>query len=444
MSVRPGHHREHGGLAATRVADHRDELAFADLQIETIDHGLWTFGCGVDLDDLGEIDKAVVGAGGCERCVDGDAFGHVDGGLDALGQGGVAQREAAGEGGAGDLFGDAARGQCGQLNDVAALAGGVFVRQADQVLGDLGAQLLEARVVVHGAAVARAGNVDHERGAERGAGADVERDDAVGHHQGFVHIVGDEHHGLGVFAPDAHDLVLQVGAGQGVERRERLVEQQHIGVGGQGARHRHALAHAAGELGGLFVDGGREAHHGHIALHPLGALGRAFAGEHAVHRQRHVVAHAEPGHQRIALEHDAAVGAGAGDGLAVLQHVAAVGADQAREQADQRGLAAAGKPDDGHELARLHAQVQVLQDLGAASARAIAFADVFQLQRGGVGHGHQRGLVRGAVVSRRGWVLRARFMAASCGFGVVRFSGAPRGFAAPASGGRGRSRSGRW
>ncbi len=84
-----------------------------------------------------------------------------------------------------------------------------------------------------------------------------------------------------------------------------------------------------------------------------------------------------------------------------FEHLAAVGADQAREQADQRGLAAAGETDDGHELARLHAQVQVLQDLGAVGARAIAFADVFQLQRSGVGHGHQGGLVRGAVVSRR-------------------------------------------
>ena len=48
-----------------------------------------------------------------------------------------------------------------------------------------------------------------------------------------------------------------------------------------------------------------------------------------------------------------------------LQHLAAVGLRQAGQQADQRGLAAAGETDDGDEFAPLDAQVQVLQHLGA-------------------------------------------------------------------------------
>ena len=43
----------------------------------------------------------------------------------------------------------------------------------------------------------------------------------------------------------------QVLAHLGVERTERLVEQQHLRVDGQRARQRHALALAAGQLVGV-------------------------------------------------------------------------------------------------------------------------------------------------------------------------------------------------
>ena len=49
------------------------------------------------------------------------------------------------------------------------------------------------------------------------------------------------------------DLVLHVAADQRVEGRERLVEEQHVGVGGQGAGQADALLHAAGELVGVGV-----------------------------------------------------------------------------------------------------------------------------------------------------------------------------------------------
>ena len=61
----------------------------------------------------------------------------------------------------------------------------------EQVLDDLGAQRLEARVVVERLAVARARDVDRERRAERGAGPGAERDDAVGEQDGLVDVVGD-------------------------------------------------------------------------------------------------------------------------------------------------------------------------------------------------------------------------------------------------------------
>ena len=41
--------------------------------------------------------------------------------------------------------------------------------------------------------------------------------------------------------------------GLGVERAERLVEQQHVGLGGERPGDGHALAHAAGQLAGQRV-----------------------------------------------------------------------------------------------------------------------------------------------------------------------------------------------
>ena len=39
----------------------------------------------------------------------------------------------------------------------------------------------------------------------------------------------------------------------GIERRERLVHQQDVGVGGEGAGEADALLHAAGQLVRIFV-----------------------------------------------------------------------------------------------------------------------------------------------------------------------------------------------
>ena len=47
--------------------------------------------------------------------------------------------------------------------------------------------------------------------------------------------------------------VLHVALGLGVERAERLVEQQHVGLGGEGPGDGHPLAHAARQLAGEGV-----------------------------------------------------------------------------------------------------------------------------------------------------------------------------------------------
>src|SRR2546426_538456 len=66
-------------------------------------------------------------------------------------------------------------------------------------------------------------------------------------------VVSDENDGLPGGALDLEQLVLQGLPRLRVERAERLVHEEHIGVKSETARDRHPLAHATGELPGVVV-----------------------------------------------------------------------------------------------------------------------------------------------------------------------------------------------
>jgi hypothetical protein len=143
-----------------------------------------------------------------------------------------------------------------------------------------------------------------------GARAVAHQQDAVGEQDGFVHVVGDHEHGLVRGLDDLQQLVLDGAAGQRVERAEGFVEQQHLGLDGEGAGDADALLHAAGEFGRLLVDGVAEADHFEILVpcaRDLFALSSPGGG---CARRIRRSSDAHPGHQRVALEHHAAVEAG--------------------------------------------------------------------------------------------------------------------------------------
>jgi hypothetical protein len=71
---------------------------------------------------------------------------------------------------------------------------------------------------------------------------------AVGELERFFLVVGDEDGGVAGAVMDLAQPAAQLAAHLGVERAERLVEQQHLGFDRHGAGKRHALALAAGEL----------------------------------------------------------------------------------------------------------------------------------------------------------------------------------------------------
>src|SRR5436853_143019 len=107
--------------------------------------------------------------------------------------------------------------------------------------------------------------------------------------------------------------ILHLGAGDGVERAERLVEAEHALARQERAREGDALAHAAGELARRAA---LEAMQAELCEERGGALAGARAGDAGdAQRERGVVERVEPGHEQVALGHER--GGLAPDGAAV-------------------------------------------------------------------------------------------------------------------------------
>ena len=171
-----------------------------------------------------------------------------------------------------------------------------------------------------------------------------EHQHAVGQEHRLVDLVGDEQHGLAALLPDAHQLGLHDLAGLRVERRERLVHQQDFRVDRERAGEVDALAHAAGQLARIVVLEAVEPDQLE-QLHGAPPLDRAdLAGD--LGPDDGVGEHRAPRQQAVALEHEAAVAAGTVQRAAVEQQLAGARGLEARDDAQERGLAAArsGRP----------------------------------------------------------------------------------------------------
>ena len=144
------------------------------------------------------------------------------------------------------------------------------------------------------------------------AGARGHDDDAVAHVDRLVDVVGDEQHRRAARFPEAQHLVLHAHAREGVERAERLVEQQHLRVIDQRAGERDALGHAAGEMVRVGVGEGFQADEAHELVDLVALLAQHAARDQA---RLDVAADGEPGEQVGVLEDQAALGARAGDRL---------------------------------------------------------------------------------------------------------------------------------
>ncbi|MNN17370.1 hypothetical protein D3C81_1305570 [compost metagenome] len=178
----------------------------------------------------------------------------------------------------------------------------------------------------------------------------------VGHFQRLFLVVRDEHAGHMQFIVQAAQPAAQFLAHLGVQRAERFVEQQHARLNGQRAGQRNALALPARELRRIAVGQPVELHQFQQRLHLLADLrfrGPLGARLHA-QAEGHVLEHAHMLEQRVVLEHEAhlALAHMLVRGIAPGQHdLSRVGALQAGDDAQQRGLAATGRPQQRGQLA---------------------------------------------------------------------------------------------
>ena len=95
--------------------------------------------------------------------------------------------------------------------------------------------------------VARPAEIDRPQRADLPRPAGEDRDH-VGERDRLHEIVGHEHHGHAAATGDAGKLLLHDQLELGIERAERLVEQQRLGLVDQHAGQRRASPHAPGQF----------------------------------------------------------------------------------------------------------------------------------------------------------------------------------------------------
>ncbi len=146
-------------------------------------------------------------------------------------------------------------------------------------------------------------DIDMKIRAEGRIGAGIKRDNPVRHVDGFIDIVGNQDDGFLHPRPDLQNLILQITACQRIQRAERFVEQQNIGIGRQGSGDIDPLAHAAGQFGGFFVHRRAQINHPDVFFGMRTALFGRPVFKNLIDRQRHIFKYRQPRHQRIVLEH---------------------------------------------------------------------------------------------------------------------------------------------
>ena len=183
----------------------------------------------------------------------------------------------------------------------------------------------------------------------------VEDGEPVTHRQRLFLVVRDIHEGdpdLTHGTLDPLELDLHLLPQLQVERAERLVEEQHLGVVDQGARERDALALATRQLDRLALAEARQLHDLQDFLHSQPPL----PARHALHPQPvgDILGDSHVREERVVLEDRVDVSRVRRQ----ARHVAPrkfdpplVGTLEARDQAQRCRLAGAGGPEQGEKLA---------------------------------------------------------------------------------------------
>ncbi len=174
-------------------------------------------------------------------------------------------------------------------------------------------------------------------------------------------VVGDvDRRGLETLV-EALQLDAHLHAQLGVEVRQRLVEQEHLRVPHDGAAHGDALALAARELARLALEQLLDAEYLGGVLDAL--LDLRLGKLPHLEAEGHVVVHAHVRVQSVVLEHHgdvAVLGRQIVDDPVADGDLAGGDLLETCDHAERRGLAAARRPDEDHELLVADRQVDVL------------------------------------------------------------------------------------
>ena len=210
-------------------------------------------------------------------------------------------------------------------------------------------------------------------------------DHAVGH-VGDAGIVGDQHGQRAKFTIHFFQHLQHHHPGGRIERAGRLVAQQHGRILGDGARDRHPLLFAAGQLGREMVEPVAQPHQPQ-RLFRAHRRGRNFG-----HRSD-VLACGEAGNQVIELEHEADVLAAktrefgfgrAGQHVVEITHLAAAGRIEPAEDIQQRGFAAARRAEQHHQFTTIEREIDAAQRMHLDLAHAIDLGQSVGDENGGM------------------------------------------------------------
>ena len=209
--------------------------------------------------------------------------------------------------------------------------------------------------------------------------------DPLGQKHRLFHVVGNEDHSLTRFFPDGEQFALHQAAGLSVERAERLVHQQRAGIESERTGDRGTLLHAAGKLGRVALLETRQSHQIDEGLRSrLPLFARHCLAFETI---EHVLEHGLPGEQREVLEHDAAIGSGAGDRLALDQDFSGLGRKKPADEIEEGRLSATAWTEQRHEFALAHLERDGLKrQHGSTDRRPIVMAHRFDDDMGQAAH----------------------------------------------------------
>src|SRR6476659_8276303 len=191
-----------------------------------------------------------------------------------------------------------------------------------------------------------------------------EHDDPVGELQRLLLIVRHEHRGNVDLLVQLTKPAPQLLAHLGVERAERLVEQQNAGL--DGARERDALALAAGQLVRQPLPERAELHQLEQLIYPRAnrGLGRTQTARARTQSERNILEHRHVTEKRVVLEHEtdiALADTARQRVLAVEMDLALIGPVQSGDDTQQRGLARSGWNERRDQLARVNVEIDVVE-----------------------------------------------------------------------------------